>query len=177
VQVGTCWWSSALCSVLWLFVHPNCSGFLQIAYVTFFSVLTAIFCAPSSNRFFPPVLPPLQRWTALPGEPPPLDDTDVDDWLPRFVVLNGPCIFFYLLSTGNRCFTYLPCFICSVPMHLAICRFVECLWWFMSQNLQLWSRRTAIIIIPIPTLALPMALMHVLIIHPVVFSFSANKWW
>ncbi|KAG6782889.1 hypothetical protein POTOM_012314 [Populus tomentosa] len=39
------------------------------------------------------------RWTALPGEPPPLDDTDVDDWLPRFVVLNGPCIFFYLLST------------------------------------------------------------------------------
>ncbi|KAJ6388511.1 hypothetical protein OIU77_026972 [Salix suchowensis] len=39
------------------------------------------------------------RWTALPGEPPPLDDADVDDWLPRFVVLNGPCIFFYLLST------------------------------------------------------------------------------
>ncbi|KAJ7010482.1 hypothetical protein NC653_001047 [Populus alba x Populus x berolinensis] len=64
-----------------------------------FSVLTAIFCAPSSNRFFPPVLRPLQRWTALPGEPPPLDDADVDDWLPRFVVLNGPCIFFYLLST------------------------------------------------------------------------------
>ncbi|EEF51355.1 conserved hypothetical protein [Ricinus communis] len=39
------------------------------------------------------------RWTALPGEPPPIDDTDVDDWLPRFVVLHGPCIFFYLLST------------------------------------------------------------------------------
>ncbi|XP_018824362.1 nucleoside diphosphate kinase III, chloroplastic/mitochondrial-like [Juglans regia] len=39
------------------------------------------------------------RWTALPGEPPPLDDTDVDDWLPRFVVLHGPCIFFYLFST------------------------------------------------------------------------------
>ncbi|XP_062146761.1 uncharacterized protein LOC133854542 [Alnus glutinosa] len=39
------------------------------------------------------------RWTALPGEPPPLDDTDVDDWLPRFTVLHGPCIFFYLLST------------------------------------------------------------------------------
>ncbi|KAB5573465.1 hypothetical protein DKX38_000659 [Salix brachista] len=51
------------------------------------------------SQVFPPVLPPLQRWTALPGEPPPLDDTDVDDWLPRFVVLNGPCIFFYLLST------------------------------------------------------------------------------
>ncbi|XP_065858588.1 nucleoside diphosphate kinase III, chloroplastic/mitochondrial [Euphorbia lathyris] len=36
------------------------------------------------------------RWTALPGEPPPLDDCEVDDWLPRFVVLHGPCIFFYL---------------------------------------------------------------------------------
>uniref|UniRef100_A0A2C9WHU7 PH domain-containing protein n=1 Tax=Manihot esculenta TaxID=3983 RepID=A0A2C9WHU7_MANES len=39
------------------------------------------------------------RWTALPGEPPPIDDTDVDDWLPRFVVLHGPCIFYYLLCT------------------------------------------------------------------------------
>ncbi|KAF5478096.1 hypothetical protein F2P56_004683 [Juglans regia] len=39
------------------------------------------------------------RWTALPGEPPPLDDTEVDDWLPRFVVLHGLCLFFYLLST------------------------------------------------------------------------------
>nr|XP_011463989.1 PREDICTED: uncharacterized protein LOC101315338 isoform X2 [Fragaria vesca subsp. vesca] len=39
------------------------------------------------------------RWTALPGEPPPLDDSDVDDWLPRFVVLQGTCMFFYLLST------------------------------------------------------------------------------
>lgn len=39
------------------------------------------------------------RWTALPGEPPPIDDADVDDWLPRFVVLHGSCIFFYLLST------------------------------------------------------------------------------
>jgi hypothetical protein len=39
------------------------------------------------------------RWTALPGEPPPLDDSDIDDWLPRFVVLHGPCLFFYLLST------------------------------------------------------------------------------
>ncbi|KAB2608763.1 nucleoside diphosphate kinase IV/mitochondrial-like [Pyrus ussuriensis x Pyrus communis] len=39
------------------------------------------------------------RWKPLPGEPPPLDDTDVDDWLPRFVVLQGPCIFFYLFST------------------------------------------------------------------------------
>ncbi|XP_022761294.1 uncharacterized protein LOC111307532 isoform X2 [Durio zibethinus] len=41
------------------------------------------------------------RWTALPGEPAPIDDTDVDDWLPRFVVLHGQCIFFYLLSTGS----------------------------------------------------------------------------
>ncbi|XP_022736563.1 uncharacterized protein LOC111289626 isoform X2 [Durio zibethinus] len=39
------------------------------------------------------------RWTALPGEPAPIDDTDVDDWLPRFVVLHGKCIFFYLSST------------------------------------------------------------------------------
>ncbi|XP_024934995.2 uncharacterized protein LOC107429781 isoform X3 [Ziziphus jujuba] len=39
------------------------------------------------------------RWAALPGEPPPLDDTEVDDWLPRFIVLQGPCIFFYLIST------------------------------------------------------------------------------
>ncbi|XP_010538829.1 PREDICTED: uncharacterized protein LOC104813042 isoform X2 [Tarenaya hassleriana] len=39
------------------------------------------------------------RWMALPGEPPPLDDTEVDDWLPRFVVLQGACLFFYLLST------------------------------------------------------------------------------
>ncbi|KAJ4953301.1 hypothetical protein NE237_030133 [Protea cynaroides] len=38
------------------------------------------------------------RWTALPGEPP-IIDSDVDDWLPRFVVLQGACVFFYLLST------------------------------------------------------------------------------
>ncbi|RYR19606.1 hypothetical protein Ahy_B03g064437 [Arachis hypogaea] len=40
------------------------------------------------------------RWEALPGEPPPIDDTEVDDWLPRFVVLHGECIFLYLLCTG-----------------------------------------------------------------------------
>ncbi|MED6183176.1 hypothetical protein PIB30_035596 [Stylosanthes scabra] len=28
------------------------------------------------------------RWAALPGEPPPIDDTDIDDWLPRFIVLH-----------------------------------------------------------------------------------------
>ncbi|KAM0005770.1 putative pleckstrin domain, PH-like domain superfamily [Helianthus debilis subsp. tardiflorus] len=39
------------------------------------------------------------RWTALPGEPAPLDDSEVDDWLPRFVVLQGPCIFLYFVST------------------------------------------------------------------------------
>ncbi|KAK8520926.1 hypothetical protein V6N12_004850 [Hibiscus sabdariffa] len=39
------------------------------------------------------------RWTALPGEPAPVDDTDVDDWLPRFIVFHGQCIFFYLSST------------------------------------------------------------------------------
>ncbi|XP_054810760.1 uncharacterized protein LOC129312165 isoform X2 [Prosopis cineraria] len=39
------------------------------------------------------------QWTALPGEPPPIDDTDVDDWLPRFIVLHGACIFLYLSCT------------------------------------------------------------------------------
>ncbi|GMH28839.1 hypothetical protein Nepgr_030682 [Nepenthes gracilis] len=39
------------------------------------------------------------RWTALPGEPPTVDDCEVDDWLPRFLVLQGPCIFFYQSST------------------------------------------------------------------------------
>ncbi|KAK1430644.1 hypothetical protein QVD17_13535 [Tagetes erecta] len=39
------------------------------------------------------------RWEALPGEPPALDETEVDDWLPRFVVLQGPCIFLYFVST------------------------------------------------------------------------------
>ncbi|KAB1215483.1 hypothetical protein CJ030_MR4G002304 [Morella rubra] len=38
------------------------------------------------------------RWTALPGEPPPLDDSDIDDWLPRFVVLHGLCF-----SVGKLC--------------------------------------------------------------------------
>ncbi|MQM17868.1 hypothetical protein Taro_050848 [Colocasia esculenta] len=42
------------------------------------------------------------RWTALPGEPPILDDIEVDDWLPRFVVLSGSCIFYYLKSIGPR---------------------------------------------------------------------------
>lgn len=39
------------------------------------------------------------RWSELPGEPPILDDEDVDDWLPRFVVLLGRCIFYYLKSS------------------------------------------------------------------------------
>nr|XP_029117373.1 uncharacterized protein LOC105043039 [Elaeis guineensis] len=39
------------------------------------------------------------RWTQLPGEPPIIDDAEVDDWLPRFVVLQGSCIFYYLNST------------------------------------------------------------------------------
>ncbi|KAL5726998.1 nucleoside-diphosphate kinase [Ranunculus cassubicifolius] len=38
------------------------------------------------------------RWTALPGELP-IDDSDVDDWLPRFIVLHGSCIYIYLSST------------------------------------------------------------------------------
>ncbi|GAB2268622.1 hypothetical protein Dimus_003575 [Dionaea muscipula] len=39
------------------------------------------------------------RWTALPGEPPPVDDCEVDDWIPRFIVLQGPCMFLYQSST------------------------------------------------------------------------------
>ncbi|KAI0522908.1 hypothetical protein KFK09_005297 [Dendrobium nobile] len=39
------------------------------------------------------------RWPELPGEPPILDDEEVNDWLPRFVVLHGQCIFYYLKST------------------------------------------------------------------------------
>ncbi|THG08539.1 hypothetical protein TEA_005078 [Camellia sinensis var. sinensis] len=39
------------------------------------------------------------RWATVPGEPPPIDDTEVDDWLPRYLVFQGSCIFFYLLST------------------------------------------------------------------------------
>ncbi|KAL6841547.1 hypothetical protein ACP4OV_028690 [Aristida adscensionis] len=39
------------------------------------------------------------RWTQLPGEPPILDDAEVDDWLPRFVVLHGQCVYYYLKST------------------------------------------------------------------------------
>ncbi|XBJ00513.1 hypothetical protein VPH35_020397 [Triticum aestivum] len=39
------------------------------------------------------------RWTQLPGEPPIIDDADVDDWLPRFVVLQGQCLYYYLKCT------------------------------------------------------------------------------
>ncbi|CAN0898148.1 hypothetical protein LINGRAHAP2_LOCUS19544, partial [Linum grandiflorum] len=46
------------------------------------------------------------RWAALPGEPPVLEHNDIDDWLPRFIVLHGPCLFFYLLSTGTTFTNY-----------------------------------------------------------------------
>ncbi|KAL3844473.1 hypothetical protein ACJIZ3_001876 [Penstemon smallii] len=39
------------------------------------------------------------RWSTLPGEPPPIDDTEVDDWIPRFVVLHGSCIYVYMMAT------------------------------------------------------------------------------
>ncbi|KAK4400953.1 hypothetical protein Sango_1201400 [Sesamum angolense] len=39
------------------------------------------------------------RWAALPGEPPPVDDAEVDDWLPRFVVLHGSYIYLYMMAT------------------------------------------------------------------------------
>ncbi|XP_055822263.1 uncharacterized protein LOC129890812 [Solanum dulcamara] len=39
------------------------------------------------------------RWAALPGEPLPIDDdTEVDDWLPKFLVLQGLGIFLYSSS-------------------------------------------------------------------------------
>ncbi|XP_074570988.1 uncharacterized protein LOC141827598 isoform X2 [Curcuma longa] len=38
------------------------------------------------------------RWTQLPGEPPIIDDDDIDDWLPRFVILHGSSIYYYLRS-------------------------------------------------------------------------------
>ncbi|KAG6483562.1 hypothetical protein ZIOFF_060210 [Zingiber officinale] len=38
------------------------------------------------------------RWTQLPGEPPIIDDDDIDDWLPRFVILHGSSIYYYVRS-------------------------------------------------------------------------------
>uniref|UniRef100_A0A0E0L6M5 Nucleoside diphosphate kinase n=1 Tax=Oryza punctata TaxID=4537 RepID=A0A0E0L6M5_ORYPU len=48
------------------------------------------------------------RWTQLPGEPPILDDADVDDWLPRFVVLQGQCVYYYLKSTVGQLPNFVP---------------------------------------------------------------------
>ncbi|KAH0941727.1 hypothetical protein HID58_001364 [Brassica napus] len=42
------------------------------------------------------------RWAARPGEPPPVHNAEVDDWIPPFVILQGACLFFYLLSTEGR---------------------------------------------------------------------------
>ncbi|CAK9875817.1 unnamed protein product [Sphagnum jensenii] len=42
-----------------------------------------------------------ERWSPLPGEPP-VDDTDVDDWLLQFLVLRGSSICFYLRATDLR---------------------------------------------------------------------------
>ncbi|CAH9089639.1 unnamed protein product [Cuscuta epithymum] len=39
------------------------------------------------------------RWAALPGELPPIDDAEVDDWVPRFIVLHGSCFYIYMCST------------------------------------------------------------------------------
>ena len=47
------------------------------------------------------IVPILQIWIALLGEPP-IDDTEVDDWVKIFVVLQGSCIFLYLCSTGYK---------------------------------------------------------------------------
>lgn len=100
MQVGTCWWNLAVCSSVWLFVHSNRSDHFHITNVTLHLSITDYFVHLTILINNWPINFIKQRWTALPGEPPPLDDTDVDDWLPRFTVLHGLCIFFYLLSTG-----------------------------------------------------------------------------
>lgn len=41
------------------------------------------------------------RWTPLPGELP-VDDVDVDDWLQRFLVLEGSTLFFYPQAADLR---------------------------------------------------------------------------
>eukprot|EP00246_Nothoceros_aenigmaticus_P012980 TRINITY_DN4245_c0_g1_i1.p1 TRINITY_DN4245_c0_g1~~TRINITY_DN4245_c0_g1_i1.p1 ORF type:complete len:389 (+),score=38.15 TRINITY_DN4245_c0_g1_i1:118-1284(+) len=41
------------------------------------------------------------RWTALPHEPP-IDDTDVDDWMLRFLVLRDDAVCSYLRATDLR---------------------------------------------------------------------------
>lgn len=43
-----------------------------------------------------------RRWATLPGEPPPVDDSEVDDWLPRFLVLHTSSIYLYLSSSDLR---------------------------------------------------------------------------
>ena len=42
-----------------------------------------------------------QRWVPLMGEPLIEDDAEVDDWLRRFLVLEGSSIFFYVCATGQ----------------------------------------------------------------------------
>ncbi|EPS63652.1 hypothetical protein M569_11132, partial [Genlisea aurea] len=39
------------------------------------------------------------RWEALPGETPPIDDTEVNDWVQRFVVIRGSHIYLYMSAT------------------------------------------------------------------------------
>ena len=67
------------------------------------------------------------------------------------------------------------------PMLLAICGFLEHLWWFMSQNQRVWSGGTTITIVLILhihlSLPFPIAYSMLYFFHLVVFSFSANTWW
>ncbi|EPS74074.1 hypothetical protein M569_00682 [Genlisea aurea] len=39
------------------------------------------------------------RWEALPGETPPIDDSEVHDWVQRFVVIQGSYIYLYTSAT------------------------------------------------------------------------------
>ena len=98
-QVGKYWWSFEICTTFWLSLHSKCMKPVPI-FVPFASLLSEAFKA---NEYG--VLVYTQRWSQLPGEPPILDDADVDDWLPRFVVLQGQCLYYYLKSTGKFFFS------------------------------------------------------------------------
>ncbi|KAK8618071.1 hypothetical protein V6N13_115946 [Hibiscus sabdariffa] len=84
------------------------SGYLYIRTVCIFPIFLSSYSVyPASFFVHAPILFWLMiflrifdSWkrTASPREPASIDDTDVEDWHPRFVVLHGQCIFFYLTS-------------------------------------------------------------------------------
>ena len=100
------------------------------------SVCTSLFYLP--NRFSTNMLLffSLQRWAALPGEPPPIDDADVDDWIPRFVVLHGACLYLYLSCTGSvtSCFPSL-----SLPFLQLLMKGENCRSKSFGLNASIWN--------------------------------------